>query len=299
MKIVNVVCCLSLLLTQQVFAANEGLMPELGLAKGSASVYGYGQVAFEENTQKETTLERMRIRFDYSFGNSTIYSEVDAADEDNWLREMWVSYKANNTNFRLGRLFVAAGMATPPPFLLKTVKYPLAVPFSAYAYGGQVDFDFGSGLTLGADITGTSGKVFNDDANWDSVEMSSRLVNKTNNTQWAFTAQLAKETRKFGIDIEHDATERLWLNGGVYAVNSNKDTTYNTYVLANWVSTSSLHFHSRLDYRENNQSGDDMIWTNGLQWFPNKIIAITSDYQSALKSPSIGDALMVRLQVRF
>lgn len=273
---------------------DSSLIPIVKIGDSHLKVYGFTHLLYNDNID-DFDVDKLRIRFQLetptSFG---MFSEVELAKvnepNNNWLREFWLSYKRNSTIFRIGRLFVAAGRATPPPFLLKTVN-SYSYPFSSYAYGVQVDTNYKKWSLIG-DITGSSGKVFNESGNWESIEISARAKGQiTNNLIGSFTIQAGKRFQRISADIEYEINALTFL-GGLYIANEDKGDKDKEggFLLTDYKINKYLSLHTQIDH--------GTVWANGLQVFAGENISLTLDYESVVEGDS-DDDFFVRLQFRF
>ena len=112
-----------------------------------ADVATSGFLHFDLSSVPDTDfIKRLRANARWEMQNRCgLFVEVNAAatsvfrdTNGNWLEQGYAFCRAGKTEFRLGRLFLAAQTITPPPFLLTTVNYPGAYPFAAFAYGAAM-----------------------------------------------------------------------------------------------------------------------------------------------------------------
>lgn len=167
-----------------------------------------------------------RIRPLFFLGHGTCRGKVElnlAAteavnhDNGNWLEIAALECAVSaNTTMSVGRLFLSGPRSTPPPFLLRTVEYPKSNTFAAYAYGVQLQRTFGE-WNLIVDVTGDSGRQFNDDGNFDRLESSFRIGRKLGSVGTvSFTSQLSGDFTRVGLDWMSDPSQKLHMWAGVY-----------------------------------------------------------------------------------
>lgn len=144
-------------------------------------------------------------------------TEVVNHDNGNWLEIAALECAVSKqTTVSVGRLFLSGPRSTPPPFLLRTVEYPKSNTFAAYAYGFQLQRVFGE-WNLIVDVTGDSGRQFDDDGNFDHVESSFRIGRKLGSAgALSFTSQLSADFTRVGIDWMSSSDQKLNVWAGVY-----------------------------------------------------------------------------------
>lgn len=113
-------------------------LPALEL--GEVSIQPYGWIwSTAGSSRADDDISMARFRFNIETETSINgFVELDVthgvSSDENWLRQAYISYKpVENVSVRVGRLFLAAPMATPPPLLLRTADY-MRHPFSAFAW---------------------------------------------------------------------------------------------------------------------------------------------------------------------
>lgn len=121
-----------------------------------------------------------------------------------------------NTKVSVGRLAVAGLYSFIPPFLLHTVEHPKANTFASFGYGAQMSHSRGPWNLL-VDLTGNTGREFNDEGNFDRVESSVRIGRKLGSVgSISLTAQLSEDFTRVGLDWMSDQSQRLHVWAGVY-----------------------------------------------------------------------------------
>ncbi len=167
-----------------------------------------------------------RIRPLFFLGHGTCRGKVelnlaatDAVNHDNgnWLEIAALECAVSaNTTMSVGRLFLAAPYSFPAPFLLRTVEVPKANTFAFYGYGVQVRRSFGSWSAM-VDVTGDSGRQFDDSGNFNDVESSLRVGRKLGSVgTLSFTSQLSADFTRVGLDWMSDPSQKLHVWAGVY-----------------------------------------------------------------------------------
>lgn len=240
---------------------SPNLLPACDLGDLEIKVYGFSQYRFQDSSGNdcvsEGKLSALRLRTDLKLRRWGLNSEIDFADMDeeggNWLRYIHLNYDINEDwQVRVGRLFLAAGYATPAPFMLETVNYPKADPFACYAWGVQVAGKFGDGWSLLADVTGRSGVAFDDPRCWDRLEFSGRLQKKYEAWTTGGTIQLSEDFFRFGLDTTWKPNEKFYLRaGGYYGKNNDSRVSnhFGAYALAVYRPTKWFEFHSQVDHQ--------------------------------------------------
>lgn len=280
--------------------ADSSLVPPMSIGASKLKVNGHAQLSYNHNLDS-VDLGSLDIRLKLDTPTLfSVFSEVDLADldksENNWLRQLWVSYQHGNTSIRFGRLFTAAGFSMPPPFLLKTARRMSSNPFAIYAYGIQMDGKYGK-LRVVADITEASGKTFRDNENLGRTEFSGRVEYKVSDPlSMALTTQLNGDFQRYGFDVEYKVYTDVVLNSGVYFTDKENRNIKSGFLLADWKLNNYLHLHSQIDHFS--FGGNNVIWTNGFQVFARENASLTLDYESRVEGKRDNN-LLVRLQFLF
>lgn len=165
----------------------------------------YGHVEF--GTARDTDLSRLRGRVslvpkkDSCKGGRVEVDPVDAGQS--YLHQAWLACDVNGWTVKTGRLFSAALTQSPPPFMLKTAKYPDSWTYAAYAYGVQMDRMLGKGWQMSMDFTGKSALKYNDvDHLFDRFETSGRLLRKGGTWSYGGAYQVSRDFLRVGLDGE-------------------------------------------------------------------------------------------------
>jgi hypothetical protein len=209
--------------------------------------------------------------------------------DQNWLRQAYVTYTpSENVTVRAGRLFLAAPMVTPPPFLLRTADY-MRTPFSAFAWGVQIQARVGDGVNLVADVTANSRSRFNESKSFNGIESSGRLTYDVNERlQVGGTYQVSGDFQRFAGDVTWRPTERHLLNAAVYKTFGDRPVTggfaFYSYRVGNGVEP-----HVQLDYQHGAE--DPFLATVGVR-FNHDRFQLIGDVTSR-------GEILARFQVRF
>ena len=195
----------------------------------TASAYGH----LEFGTSQETNVSRLRARVNLAPAKGTCAGgriEVDVVDpRKSYLHQALLACDVKDWRVRTGRLFTAAAMEAPAPHLLKSAKYPAAMPYALYAYGVQADKALGAGWQLMVDFTGRSGLAYDDPRVFERFESSGRVLRRGNAWSYGGAYQASRDFFRGGLDGERRlgrltasavvayTTERAHLEGWVFA----------------------------------------------------------------------------------
>jgi|GEM_PF-3995689 len=236
-----------------------------------------------------------RIRPLIYLGHGTCRGKVElnlaATEVANDANGNWVEIAAlecavsTNTTVSVGRLFLSGPRSTPPPFLLRTVEYPKSNTFAAYAYGVQLQRVFGE-WNLIVDVTGDSGRQFNDDGNFDRLESSFRIGRKLGSVGTvSFTSQLSRDFTRVGLDWMSDPSQKLNVWAGVYYDDGTAEELLGmvqvSYPLGRFVRP-----HVMWDHRPDGSEE----WTVGTEVFVTSHVRVLGDYEVE------ADRFLTRLQ---
>lgn len=266
-KVLALVACV---LATVSHAQTTNLIPELKIGDNAKlKVWGWAQGSYvEDRLPRETDLSMLVLRQRLTVGNHwEAFLDLDLAqvdnDHGNWLREINASYyldpddgEADPQSWKLtvGRIFVAAGNVTPPPFLIETVNYPQSDHFSAYAWGLQVSGKW-DGWNLSADVTGASGLTFDapEALNFDRPEASLRLEKLSETWSLAGSLQLSTDFQRYSIDGSFTPNKQVTLRGALYYERLTDDTASNHfggYGLVAYRPAKWLELHGMLDHSQ-------------------------------------------------
>ncbi len=214
----------------------------LAMVPIAASAEGFSMALTDSSGEKVIELRRFFVHLDWRsddsgdtirrvrplifIGHGTCRGKVEmnlAATEvandanGNWLEIAALECAVSaNTTVSVGRLFLAAPYSFPAPFLLRTVEVPKANTFAFYGYGVQVRRSFGSWSAM-VDVSGNSGRQFDDSGNFDDVESSLRVGRKLGSVgTLSFTSQLSADFTRVGLDWMSDPSQKLHVWAGVY-----------------------------------------------------------------------------------
>ena len=189
--------------------------------KLTLKLWGFGQANFTDTAladELKWTNLRLTANLDgkhLGIGTQINFADFQRATDGNWLRELYVQYKINDTwKLRVGRLLLACGrgIQMPGPFLLETVDYPLSQPWASYAYGIQAWRTSKDWLMI-LDITGQSGLPFDSDQSFDRLESSARLKRNFEQGFVGSTLEASADFLRFGIDAGWTPNRWLFLRG--------------------------------------------------------------------------------------
>ncbi|MDQ5927930.1 MAG: hypothetical protein QG633_368 [Patescibacteria group bacterium] len=213
-------------------------------------------------------------------------TEVANDANGNWLEIATLECAVSaNTTVSVGRLFLSGPRSTPPPFLLRTVEYPKSNTFAAYAYGVQLQRTFGE-WNFVVDVTGDSGRQFNDDGNFDRIESSFRIGRKLGSVgTLSFTSQLSRDFTRVGLDWMSSSDQKLNVWAGVYYDDGTTEKLLGmaqvSYPLGRYIRP-----HVMWDHRPDGSEE----WTVGTEVFVTPHVRVLGDYETR------ADRILARLQ---
>lgn len=203
-------------------------------------------------------------------------TEAVNGENGNWLEIATLECAVSKqTTVSVGRLFLAAPYSMPPPFLLRSVEYPKANTFNAYGYGVQVKRSFGLWSAI-VDVSGNSGKQFNDDGNFAHVESSLRIGRKLGSVgALSFTSQLSADVTRVGIDWMSSSDQKFSVWAGVYYDDGTSEKLLGmiqvSYSLGRFVRP-----HAMWDHRPDGSEE----WTLGTEILLRKEVRVVVDYEA-------------------
>ncbi|MFA5889216.1 MAG: hypothetical protein WCW47_00100 [Candidatus Paceibacterota bacterium] len=168
--------------------------------------FAYGHIEF--GSSQDTDLTRMRPRADRTPSKGRCDGgrvELDLVDAGkSYVHQAYLSCNMNGWTVKTGRLFSAALMQSPPPFLLKTAKYPNSWTYAAYAYGLEVERSLGKGWQVLVDFTGQSGLKYSDGSHlFNRFESAGRVKRVTGSWTYGGAYQASRDFFRTGVDAEY------------------------------------------------------------------------------------------------
>lgn len=240
------------------------LVPKLKLGDNTElQVWGWTHLSYtEDRAPQDYNLDEIRLRSQLQTGQITFFTDIDIIGEDDWLRQVWVSYDIDPDDgaedptawkLRLGRVLVAAGYTTPPPFHVETASYPLADPFSYYAWGVQIEGRWSDGWSLIVDVTGATGETAFSEDIFDHIEASARIEKAFQNWAVAGTTQLSEDSLKIALDASTSPNDQVNLRGALYYARNTDDRVsdhFGAYVFGAYRPVKWFELHGMLDHRQ-------------------------------------------------
>lgn len=248
-----------LVVASAAMAEDSGLVPVQSVAGGKLKLSGFAQAVIDDvgNAQANVDSPNCRLRAVYERGWLKLGAEIDAAqfdeEQSNWLREVWLGTKiTDQLELRLGRVFLASGYATPPAFLLETVKYPQAAFYSCYGWGLQLNYA-SKKWEARLDLTDGSGSSFPKGDQERTLTCSGRLQRKFDAGSLAATFQYSQDWWRWSLGAEASLAQSLTLRGLVSYEHSSDYCTSNRfgmYLLAAYRPEKAdwFEFHAQADY---------------------------------------------------
>ena len=207
----------------------------------------------------------------------------------NYITQAWVGYTVKdavvndmfaNTTFRVGSILTAGGQYLPAAYLGITVLPPIN-PFGAYGYGVQIQTDIVPGVTFTGDVTGTTGKRFNDlNARTSRFETSQRITwdavqqkNGKTELQLQLTNAWSDEFHKIALGAVLLPTDDLGLYGAIFRDSEHEDekkpyTNVGGYVITDYriwrMEGNKLDLHSHVKVEKVMGNMDYTGYTGGL-----------------------------------
>lgn len=173
-------------------------------AQTTGFVYGHYEVV--ESAKPDLSRVRVRVARAPTKESCGGLVEVDIVDAGNsYLHQAWFACQMSSVwTVKTGRLFSSALVQSPPPFLLKTVRYQDSWTYAAYAYGIQIERKLDNGWQMGVDLTGRSGLKYNDMDNiFNRAEVAGRIVRKGGKTlSYGGAIQASPDFLRAGLDME-------------------------------------------------------------------------------------------------
>lgn len=269
--------------------AQDPVLPAIELTD-SATIQPYGWTWSEWSQDRSDALSMIRLRADIDTDTRwSGFIETDltngARASENWLRQAFVTYEADDTAINVGRLFLAAPRATPPPFLLKTARY-MRYPFSAFGWGVQLDTEL-AGWNVLVDVTGDSSRRFNQGDQFTHLESSARATR-------AISEQVTiGATYQVSADFTRISGEVTYADGPhtVNVVAYTSDTADGGWIFYGHEVHERIELHGQLDYQDG--AGEELLTTIGVRFGITNRVQMIVDHEFAQ-----GDTF-ARLQVRF
>ncbi len=269
--------------------AQEPLLRPIGTDEAKLSVWGW----VWSNDERPLDMVRLRakVETDSPWG---LFVEADVSEgvelRDNWLRQGIVTYKAPSGSYDLsiGRLFLAAPRATPPPFLLRTSRF-MRYPFPFYGWGAQVHRKDGP-FDLTWDVSTNSRSRFNDGDTLDGLESSARLTYDVNETlQVGSTVQVTEGTQRFAVESTWKPDSMSRLNAVAYTTVGDQELS-GGYVLYTYQPKPWVEIHGQLDYQDGAKI--ELLQTIGARFIYDR-------FQVVVDHELTDDTTFVRLQTSF
>jgi hypothetical protein len=234
-----------------------------------ASVYGWVTVVGEATeTTNSLTLRHARVRPTVTITPSLwLFGEYDLAElrpEQNWLKQSWVGWKPTESlTLRAGRLTLTPIALTPPPFKLETVNYP-RLPFRVFAYGLQAEAKHGD-WKIAADVSGTSGLLFDSDGQFDSLETTVRVErNLGRRLTLGGQFQAGDHVRNVGLDWNLRPTDWLTTKGAGYVSSVGETETIGGYAFLGIKPCPALEFYGQFDALRQHEHDASFIASSGV-----------------------------------
>ena len=166
----------------------------------------YNQIEF--GSTQDTDLTKVRLRVDRTPTKSRCDGgrvELDLVDPGkSYVHQAYLTCEVNGWMVKTGRLFSAALTQSPPPFLLKTAKYPSSWTYAPYAYGVEVERLLGKGWQMSVDFTGRSALKYNDGSQlFSRFELAGRVKRVAGPWTYGGAYQASRDFFRTGVDTEY------------------------------------------------------------------------------------------------
>lgn len=167
--------------------------------------FAYGHVEF--GSSQDTDLSKVRLRADRTPSKNNCDGgrvEVDMVDASkSYIHQAYLGCSVNGWTVKTGRLFSAALTQSPPPFVLKTAKYPNSWTYAPYAYGLEVERVLGRGWQMSVDFTGRSALKYNDTHIFSRFESAGRVKRVAGSWTYGGAFQASRDFFRTGVDAEY------------------------------------------------------------------------------------------------
>lgn len=246
---------------------------------------------YQQEGDDRPSLTKLRLKLTRTGGWGG-HLDFDAADTHNRLQQFYIARNLENDSFRLGRVFLGACFSTPPPFLNRTARYPQAAfTIAAYGYGFQWEHR-AKGWTFISDITGRSGKNFDDGKQFDGLEFSTRAAHTLRpSLDVAVTGQFSKEFVRLAFDFEHRFHKFGSIGGLYYSDEEIRKRGLVGFVRTEYLVIPWLRPHLQFDARADGNN----VWASGVGLGdPTRSFYAVVDYESGYT----GVGLVARAQFR-
>lgn len=243
----------------------------------------------QEGGDAELTTLRLKLTRTGVWGG---HLDVDAANEDSRLQQLYISHNDGTNSWRAGRVFLAACYSTPTPFLNRMARYPrAALTIAAYAYGLQYEHKTKT-WGIVADVSGSSDKAFDQAGQFERLETSFR-VSRTVATgiTVASSTQLSNDFKRLVFDIGYQHPSVSVIGGLYYSDEVTRTRALAACGRAEWVARDWLRPHLQYDIRAD---GNDTL-TPGIGFgSPTEPFYAAVDYEAGRG----GVGFVARVQMR-
>ncbi len=195
----------------------------------------------EKDGNAELTALRLRLTRAGTWGG---FLDVDAANEDNRLQQLYVSRNDGSNSWRAGHIFLSACYSTPAPFMNRMARYPrAALTFATYAYGLQYAHTTKTWNVV-ADVSGNSGKTFDQAGQFERLETSFRISRTVApGLAVASSAQLSKDFTRLALDVDYKHTKTSVIGALYYSDETARVRAVTAFVRAECVAQNWLRPH--------------------------------------------------------
>ncbi len=257
------------LITTAFAGATAGAKAQTPSTNAGVGIYGWFTIIGEATeSTNSVSLRHARMRPTVTITPSLwLFGEYDLAElrpKQNWLKQSWIGWRPTESlTLRAGRLTLTPIALTPPPFKLESVNYP-RLPYRVFGYGLQAEAKHGD-WKLAADVSGTSGLLFDDAGQFDSIETTVRVERNFGRTlTLGGQFQTADHILNLGLDWNYRPTDWLTAKGAGYVSYVGEAKTTGGYAFLGLKPCPALEFYGQFDALRQRERDASFIASGGV-----------------------------------